>query len=103
MALYDHKCSNLKCNYEWEQEYSIKVDPPTQCPKCHQETAQRQISLGGKGIVMLEGQELVDKCKADAQQIQRDASRNENKFANLLGEDKHQALQQRIDRQKRDR
>jgi putative FmdB family regulatory protein len=103
MPEYEHRCNNQECQYEWEQEYSIKMAPPKQCPKCQQETAQRMISLGGKGVVVLEGNELVAKCKADAQQIQREASQNENTYANLLGETRHEALQQKIDRQKRDR
>jgi putative FmdB family regulatory protein len=99
MAFYDHICNS--CFYEWEQEYSIKIDPPKQCPNCQKETVQRLISMTGKGVVELTGNDLVDKCKADAKQLQRDASKSEKIFSNLLGESKYQALQQKMDKNKR--
>jgi putative FmdB family regulatory protein len=101
MPEYDHMCTNLECNYEWTDEYSIKMDPPTTCPKCGQETAKRLISLTGKGVVELSGQDLVDKVKGDALQIQKDAANNENQYANLLGETKFEALTRSFDRRKR--
>jgi putative FmdB family regulatory protein len=41
---YEYACSS--CNHEWELEQSIKENPITECPKCHQPTAKRQISRG---------------------------------------------------------
>lgn len=102
MALYEHICLNQECKHEWEQEYSIKVDPPKICPQCLQETAKRLISLGGKGVVQLEGNELVASVKQDAKRIEREASQNENSYSNLVGEKTYDGLQQRIDRQKRE-
>jgi putative FmdB family regulatory protein len=99
MPTYDHICNS--CSYEWEQMYSIKADPPKQCPNCHAETVQRLISLSGKGIVELYGNDLVNKCKEDAKQIQKEASQNPNKYANLLGPDKYQSLQQQMDKRGR--
>lgn len=101
MPTYEHKCLDEKCNFEWEDMYSIKKDPPTTCPKCKQETAKRVISLGGKGIVELVGQELVDKCKSDAKQLQKDASKDDKIYANLLGESRYQQIQTKMDQQKR--
>jgi putative FmdB family regulatory protein len=101
MAIYEHQCQNPECGYEWEDEYSIKQDPPTQCPKCLQETAKRMISLGGKGVVELTGQDLVDKCKADAKQMKKDIAKDANKYANFLGEAKYHELQTKMDRRKR--
>ena len=43
MPTYDYTCTN--CQYTWEEEHSIKDEPTAKCPKCEQETAQRQISL----------------------------------------------------------
>lgn len=99
MPSYEHICNT--CKHEWEDFYSIKADPPKNCPKCSAETVTRLISLGGKGIVELTGQELVDKCKADAKQIMKEASKNANKYASLLGEDKYHQLQTKMDRQKK--
>ena len=101
MPTYEHLCNT--CKHEWEADYSIKLDPPKTCPSCAAETVTRLISLGGKGVVELTGQDLVDKCKADAQQLKKDAAAKEKVYANLLGEDKYQSLQTRMDKQKRDR
>ena len=101
MPDYEHRCDT--CKHEWEETYSIKLDPPKACPTCKAETVTRLISLGGKGIVELTGQELVDKCKAYAQVLKKDMAAKEKVYANLLGEDKYQSLQNRIDKQKRDR
>jgi putative FmdB family regulatory protein len=101
MPTYEHRCDT--CKHEWEADYSIKVDPPKECPSCKAETVTRLISLGGKGVVELTGQELVDKVKADAQQLKKEAHSKEKIYANLLGEQKYQDLQTRMDKQKRER
>lgn len=101
MPLYEHQCQSPDCNYEWEDSYSIKVDPPKECPKCHKQTAKRVISLGGKGIVELTGQDLIDKIKSDTKQLKKDMHKSDKVYANMLGESKYEALQQRLDRQKR--
>ena len=44
MPTYEYACKS--CAHEWETEQSIKEDPLKVCPKCHQETARRQISRG---------------------------------------------------------
>jgi putative FmdB family regulatory protein len=103
MPTYEHQCQNPECKYEWEEDYSIKDDPPELCPHCHQKTVKRLISLGGKGVVELYGQDLVDKSKADTAQLQKEAAANENVYANLLGEDKYHDLQTRMDRRPRRR
>lgn len=102
MPTYEHVCVNEKCQHQWEDEYSIKKDPPTTCPKCQLETAKRLVSGGsGRGSVELYGQELIEKCKSDAQKIKAEASRDSNKYANLLGEARYHDLQTRMDRQKK--
>lgn len=99
MAIYEHICTD--CSFEWEDEYSIKQDPPKICPKCHKETAKRLISFGGKGIVELYGQDLVDKCKADGKKMKNEAYGDEKKYANYLGEAKYEQLQKQMDKRKR--
>lgn len=101
MPTYEHLCTS--CQHEWEDSYSIKADPPKECPSCKAETVTRLISLGGKGVVELTGQDLVDKVKADAQQLKKDAASKEKIYANLLGEDRYQALQTKMDKQRRER
>jgi len=101
MPTYDHQCQNEECKHEWEDSYSIKVDPPKVCPKCGQETAKRLISCVSKGVVELYGQDYVDKIKSDAQQLKRDAAKSENLYANLLGPDKYQKIQQQMDKRRK--
>lgn len=101
MPTYEHLCNT--CKHEWEADYSIKLDPPKICPSCSAETVTRLISLGGKGVVELTGHELVEKVKADGQALKKDAHAKEKVYANLLGEDKYQALQVRLDKQKSNR
>ena len=44
MPTYEYACSN--CGNQWEEIQKISADPITECPKCHQATAKRQISGG---------------------------------------------------------
>jgi putative FmdB family regulatory protein len=44
MPTYEYACSS--CQNEWEFEQSIKDAALTECPRCHQQTARRQISRG---------------------------------------------------------
>ncbi len=44
MPTYEYACSS--CDHQWEAEQSIKDDALKTCPKCHADTAKRQISRG---------------------------------------------------------
>lgn len=90
MPTYEHLCNN--CQHEWEDVYSMKQDPPTQCPSCKVEgKVQRLISGGsGRGIVELTGHELKDKMKAEGQELKKAAMKDERILANLVGEAKYQ-------------
>lgn len=99
MPTYEYLCPE---HGEFEEEHSIKIKLEF-CPKCKEagkdQEIKRLISLGGKGVVTLVGQDLVDKCVADGKKIAKDASANEKVYANLLGESKYQQLQTRMDQQ----
>ena len=101
MPTYEYLCET---HGEFEEVHSIKIKLEN-CPKCAEggkvQPIKRLISLGGKGVVELSGQELVDKLKGDAKSLQRKAAKDEKVYANLLGEDKYQGLQTRMDKQKR--
>jgi len=99
MPTYEHMCQS--CSHEWEDEYSIKAEPPQFCPKCNAKAVKRLISLGGKGVVELNGNELVEKLKEDTKQLKRDAASNANVYANLVGESVYHELQTKLDRRKR--
>jgi len=90
---------------EFEEEHSIKIKLEF-CPKCREETnkdveIKRLINCVSKGVVELYGQELVDKCRSDAQKIKAEAAKDANKYASLLGEDRYHQLQTQLDRRKR--
>jgi putative FmdB family regulatory protein len=101
MPIYDLECSN--CQYAFEDYFSTTEKPTTLCPKCNQETVKIVINCMTKGVVVLTGQELVDKCVADGKKMAREASKDEKLYANLLGESKMHELQTRMDRKKRER
>jgi putative FmdB family regulatory protein len=44
MPTYEYACSG--CGNAWEEMQKITEAPLTECPKCHQATAKRQISGG---------------------------------------------------------
>lgn len=86
MPTYEHRCK--LCNYEWEDVYSIKADPPKICPECNQEGAERLISLTASGVVKLSGKDLIGKINSDARALSKESNKNENLRANIIGEDK---------------
>jgi len=98
MPTYAHICTDDSCNNEWEDFYSTTKEPPTTCPKCSKETAKRVICGTNRGTVELYGQDLLNKIKGDAKQLQADASRSEKLYSNLLGEGQYEKLQRKIDR-----
>jgi putative FmdB family regulatory protein len=101
MPTYEYLCP---VHGEFEETHSIMIKL-THCNKCKEDGKEQEIkrliSLGGKGVVELSGDELVSKLKGDAKNIQRKAAKDEKVYANLLGEDKYQSLQTRMDKQKR--
>ncbi len=101
MPTYEHRCDT--CKHEWEDSYSIKADPPKECPECKAETVTRLISGTAKGVVELYGQDLIDKVKADAQKTKAEAAKDEKVYANLLGEDRYHSMQTQMDRRRRER
>lgn len=102
MPTYSHKCTDTECNNEWEDYYSIVKNPPTICPKCGKETAQRLIDGGmGRGIVELGSTEILAKSKEDIRKFRKETYASEKNYANVLGEVKYQNLQTQLDKNKR--
>jgi putative FmdB family regulatory protein len=100
MPTYEFICE--ECKHEWEIYQSMSAPNPDDCPSCKATgNIKKLISLGSKGIVELYGNDLVDKIKGDAQKLKQEAAKNESVYANLLGEDKYQSLQTKMDDQKR--
>lgn len=101
MPTYEYECP---VHDVFEETHSIKIKLE-HCPKCKEEgneqPIKRLISLGGKGVVELSGQELINKIKGDASQIKKDAAKSDKVYANLLGESKYHELQTKLDRRNR--
>ena|SRR5271154_4308344 len=102
MPTYLYECPT---HGEFEEYHSMSQMLEV-CPKCQEAGVEPQklkqlINCLSKGTVELYGQDLIDKCKSDAQQIKKDAAKSDKVYANLLGEDKYHALQTKMDRQKR--
>lgn len=103
MPTYLYICE--KKHGEFEEFHSITKKLEF-CPQCevdgYQNPVQRLISPGGsRGVVELTGNELVAQMKSDTAKLQRDASKSEKVYANLLGESNFQKLTQQIDRSKK--
>jgi putative FmdB family regulatory protein len=104
MPTYEFLHRSDDCNHEWEEILHISDPDPEECPKCHEKGNIIHLISGGsgKGIVQLEGDELVAKVKADAQKLKEEAHRDPNVYANLIGPDRYQQIQTKLDQQKRD-
>ncbi len=89
MPTYEHLCK--ACGHEWEDFYSIKKDPPTVCPECEVEGQVKRLVSGGsgRGIVVLTGHDLQAHCREEGKKIAREAAKDENLRANLIGEDRY--------------
>lgn len=91
------------CDKEFEDYYSIKSDPPTQCPFCKTEGSVKRLIYGGsgRGIVEVYGHELKEKLVADGAQIRKEVYASETKYANIIGEARYNSIQTRMDRRPR--
>lgn len=104
MPTYEFECQEESCHHEWEEFLKMSDPIPEECPKCHAKGRVKRLISGGsgRGVVELVGQELVDKCKADAQKLKEEASRSETVYSNLIGPDRYEQIQKRLDQQKKD-
>jgi putative FmdB family regulatory protein len=104
MPTYIYECEPN--NQEFEEFHSIKTQLED-CPLCKEKNLpphkpKRLISGGsGRGIVELSGQEIVSKAKEDAQKMKKDIYSSEQKYANVIGQDKYHEIQTRMDRRGR--
>lgn len=102
MAIYDYQCDK---HGVFEVTHSIKIKLE-HCPKCEEEgdathPVERLISLNGKGVVELTGNELKEKVLSDAKAYKAELSRNENTHANFVGESRFNSIQSSMDRRRR--
>lgn len=77
------------CGFIWEDIVFFDEPLPNTCPECgEQGNIIKLISLPAQGKVLLTGRDLSAKLKSDGQQMMREATKNENTLANLVGESK---------------
>ena len=89
MPTYEHLCQS--CQYEWEESYGIKQNPPTLCPECNVEGSVKRLISGGsgRGIVILTGRDLKAHIDAEGKKLARASQTDESLRANLIGEEKY--------------
>lgn len=104
MPTYEFLCENDECKHEWEDFLKMTDPIPEECPACHTKGSVKRLISGGsgKGVVELVGQELIDKCVADGQKLKEEAHRDPKVYANLIGEQRYEQIQTRLDKQKKD-
>lgn len=104
MPTYEYECPEHGV-FEEFHSITIKLE---HCPKCKEGgkdiEIKRLISGGsGRGVVELTGHDLVAKTKEDIVKLKKDMSKSDKVYANMLGDDKYQALQTKMDKQKSER
>ena len=90
MPIYEHKCE--ACDHVWEDLFKVSDPIPEECPKCAEQGKVIRLLSWCSGKVELTGQELCQQLKQDAKKIKGEALGNENKLANLMGEDKYHQI-----------
>lgn len=101
MPTYEYECPEHGI-FEEMHSNTIKLEFCPQCKELGKEQAiERLISLGSRGVVELTGQDLIDKIKSDTKQLKKDMSKSDKIYSNMLGEDRYESLQKRLDKQKR--
>lgn len=101
MPTYLYECSE---HGEFEEYHSvnIKLEKCPHCEKDGKDTEVKRLICGTtRGVVELTGQDLVDSIKADVKRIKKEANADANKYANLIGEQRYNDIQTRMDRQKK--
>ena len=87
------------------EEYHSMSTKLEHCPTCEKDSVtsevKRLICGTNRGVVELYGHDLVSKTKEDIQKLKKDMHKSETVYSNLLGPDKYQALQTKMDKQKR--
>jgi putative FmdB family regulatory protein len=58
MPTYEYACKS--CGNQWEEIQKISESPSTECPKCKNATAERQIS--GGNFILKGGGSFLDHC-----------------------------------------
>ena len=103
MPTYEYECP-VHGIFEEFHSMSEKIE---NCPMCEKDgkvqPVKRLISLSGKGVVVLTGQDLAAQIKSDANKLAQTANSNERVLADIVGHDKYHQLQLNEDKKARNR
>lgn len=88
MPIYEHVCES--CGHEWEDLFSLRDGIP-ECPECgSKDKVKRVISVPATGRVDEPlNRETIAKLKKEGKAMAKEARRNENLMANIVGEEKY--------------
>ena len=88
MPCYEHECE--ACGHVWEDLFSSHKSPvPEECPECKVKGKVKRLMSWASGTVELTGHERTMKAYNEGKAIARDAKKNENVLANIVGEEKY--------------
>lgn len=93
MPTYLHHCS--ACDQKFEEIYSITAPVLTVCSLCKKEGGVKRLINFGFGIkVELGQQEYREYLEREATKFKNEVASDENKLANMHGEDRYNGLSQ---------
>jgi len=87
MPVYEHRC--IECEYEWEDIFKLNDPIPEECPECHAKGKVERLISWCRGKVELSGRELTQQLWAEGKQLARQAQKDENLAADIIGHDKY--------------
>src|SRR6266702_4365680 len=98
MPTYEYLC--LTHNAEFEEFHSMSYVLEG-CPVCKEKGTEscvpKRLISGGSGRgIMGDGQDYIDKVKADGQRVKKETYADSRKYANILGESKYNDIQTKL-------
>jgi putative FmdB family regulatory protein len=88
MPCYEHECE--ECGHVWEDIFSSYKSPvPEECPKCKAKGKIKRLMSWAMGAVEGTPRERTEKAWAEGKAIAKQARKDENLLANIVGEDKY--------------
>ena|SRR5260221_325696 len=103
MPTYIYKCAINDVEFEEFHSIMTKLE---ECPICKDKQlpshAPTRLIAGGSGRgIMGDGDDYVNKVKTDTQRLNKEVYSNSNTYANILGENRYNDLQTKLDRKRR--
>jgi putative FmdB family regulatory protein len=85
---YEHQCE--ECGHVWEDLFSSHKSPvPEECPECKIKGKVKRLLSSTLGTVELTPRERTIKAYKEGKAIAKQAKKDENVLANIVGEEKY--------------